>query len=103
MRYSICLLVSLACLAVSSPSSSPRPAPATFGSDVDCPYPNGNCYDDDCHGELSVDRVTCTEGADKGCGCGYKCGAVSGKCSDNECNGVKGRCTYNYLGCTCVL
>ncbi|KAL2829820.1 hypothetical protein BJY01DRAFT_240581 [Aspergillus pseudoustus] len=65
-------------------------------------YPNSNCYDNNCHGELSVDGITCTSGNYLKCPCGYGCGRHTGKCNENRCNGHNGRCTTNDKGCNCI-
>lgn len=52
MRLSIIILASLASIATA--------VPATDAPDNNCGWPNGNCYDNDCHGELSNDKMTCT-------------------------------------------
>ncbi|KAE8355898.1 hypothetical protein BDV28DRAFT_128079 [Aspergillus coremiiformis] len=97
MRFATIFLVSLASLAASHPSANPDGAAVANN----CGYPNGNCYDNNCHGELSADRITCTSGPYLGCQCGYGCGSNTGKCNENGCNGSNGRCTNNYLGCSC--
>ncbi|KAB8071864.1 hypothetical protein BDV29DRAFT_159062 [Aspergillus leporis] len=59
MRFTTILLASLASLAASHPSANPDEATAAKA----CGWPNGNCYDNDCHGELSPNRITCTSAA----------------------------------------
>ncbi|KNG86550.1 hypothetical protein ANOM_004905 [Aspergillus nomiae NRRL 13137] len=86
MRFTTIALFALSALAVSA---------------AECGYPNGNCYDHDCNGQLSNDKITCTSGPWKGCPCGYNCGSDVGPCDANDCNGVAGRCTNKYLGCNC--
>ncbi|KAJ5963947.1 uncharacterized protein N7479_003823 [Penicillium vulpinum] len=93
MRLSIILLTSLASIATA--------VPATDAANNNCGWPNGNCYGNDCHGELSGDKITCTSGKYLGCQCGYGCGRKTGKCNENGCDGRNGRCTNNYLGCSC--
>ncbi|KAK2858548.1 hypothetical protein FQN49_004619 [Arthroderma sp. PD_2] len=56
MRFTTLLIVSLASLA----TSYAHPEPDTAGALNNCGYPNGNCYDNDCHGELSANKITCT-------------------------------------------
>ncbi|KAE8317167.1 hypothetical protein BDV41DRAFT_526935 [Aspergillus transmontanensis] len=56
MHFKTLLLVSLASLAVSHPSANPNEAAVANN----CGWPNGNCYDNNCHGELSSNRITCT-------------------------------------------
>ncbi|OIW22590.1 hypothetical protein CONLIGDRAFT_687418 [Coniochaeta ligniaria NRRL 30616] len=58
----------------------------------------GNCYDNGCNGNPTT--LVCLEGAYAGCPCGYNCSG-KGPCNYNNCNGVNGRCTANYLGCAC--
>ncbi|EEP78808.1 predicted protein [Uncinocarpus reesii 1704] len=58
MRFSTAffILSSFASLAV----SSAVPEPETAGALDNCGWPNGNCYDNNCHGELSRNKITCT-------------------------------------------
>ncbi|KAB8235623.1 hypothetical protein ETB97_005242 [Aspergillus alliaceus] len=56
MRFTTVLLVGLASMVAAHPSASPEEGAAANN----CGYPNGNCYDNNCHGELSGDRITCT-------------------------------------------
>ncbi|KAE8384603.1 hypothetical protein BDV23DRAFT_191548 [Aspergillus alliaceus] len=97
MRFTTVLLVGLASMVAAHPSASPEEGAAANN----CGYPNGNCYDNNCHGELSGDRITCTSGSYLGCQCGYGCGSNVGSCNENGCDGRNGRCTNNYLGCSC--
>ncbi|KAE8154553.1 hypothetical protein BDV25DRAFT_135723 [Aspergillus avenaceus] len=97
MRFTGIVLLGLVSLAAAIPAANPDDVSIANN----CGYPNGNCYDNDCHGELSADRITCTSGRYLGCQCGYGCGRNTGKCNENGCNGRNGRCTANYLGCSC--
>ncbi|EGE01927.1 hypothetical protein TEQG_00968 [Trichophyton equinum CBS 127.97] len=96
MRFTTILIVGLASVATSFAR------PNAESSQANCGYPNGNCYQNDCHGELSIDRITCFSGPYRDCPCGYNCGSNVGKCNENGCEGHEGRCTRNYLGCSCV-
>ncbi|RAL03316.1 uncharacterized protein BO80DRAFT_471135 [Aspergillus ibericus CBS 121593] len=90
----------IACVAFLATAAPPELTTDDIVTD-NCGYPNGNCYDNNCHGELSSDRITCTSGPYLGCPCGYGCGRNVGRCNENGCNGSNGRCTNNYLGCNC--
>ncbi|KAM5451369.1 hypothetical protein McanMca71_003827 [Microsporum canis] len=97
MRFTTLLIVGLASVA----TSFARPEADSIQARNNCGYPNGNCYENDCHGELSSNKITCTSGPYLGCECGYGCGSNVGKCDENGCDGRNGRCTNNYLGCSC--
>ncbi|OOF89779.1 hypothetical protein ASPCADRAFT_11373, partial [Aspergillus carbonarius ITEM 5010] len=57
MRIHFMIIATLAYVA----TSAAPPAAATGDIVADnCGYPNGNRYDNNCHGELSSDRITCT-------------------------------------------
>ncbi|KAF3483934.1 uncharacterized protein GIQ15_03258 [Arthroderma uncinatum] len=54
MRFTTLLIVSIASLSTSFA------LPEAGIANNNCGYPNGNCYDNNCHGELSPNRITCT-------------------------------------------
>jgi len=107
MQFSTSFLFAFAALSA-LPLSPATPVPESVAEGLNllaraaCGTINGNCYENGCNGDSSLDGLTCTAGKYKDCPCGYGCSAkYIGPCAAYGCAGLDGSCTGDYLGCSC--